>query len=122
MALRLAKSETTKIDLGDGDYIEVVTDVSKRDFNRLIAAMPQDVDEKKGLTPTQGTQFQVALFEILVRGWSLDVAPTSDEYLNLDRASADAVDAKLVEHFGSLTPDAPKEEPPKKSPRTSAGG
>lgn len=119
MALRLAKTSITRIDLGENDFLEVVEDISKGDFNALVAAMPQDVDEEKGLTPVQGTEFQAALFETLVKGWSLDVPPTPDNYLLLDRQSSDRIDAVLVEHFGSLTPDAPKDKSPKTSPSSS---
>jgi hypothetical protein len=118
MALRQAKETTNQLDLGDGDYLVVVDDISKRDFNRLIAAMPQDVDEEKGLTPTQGTEFQQALFEILVKGWSLDVPADAQEYLRLDMDSGSRVDAALVQYFGTLQPDEKKEESPETSPRS----
>lgn len=116
MTLRLANKETTKLDLGDGDWLEVVQDVSKGDFNKLIASMPSDiVDNKKGLTPVQGTQFQTALFETLVKSWSLDAPVTAENYLGLSKDSASIVDDKLIEYFSTLTPDAPKESGRKRS-------
>lgn len=109
MGLRFAKKGTKSIDFGDGATIEVVTDISKRDFNALIAAMPQDLDPDKGFTPVQGTQFQEALFSSLVVSWTLkdesgaDVPATVESYLALDQESAQRVDEKLVAHFGELS-------------------
>lgn len=114
MPLRLASSNSKRLQLDPESYIDVVEDISKRDFNRLIAAMPAELDEG-GLTPLQGTEFQTSLFDIFVRGWSLDDAPSVENYLSLSRESAALVDVALVEHFNSLTPDAPKEEKPSKS-------
>lgn len=109
MPLRRASTEVKQIPLDeDGAFIGVVKEISKGDFNKLVDAMPEVVDDKKGLTPQQGMAFSEALFEIFVRTWSLDGAPTVDEYRKLEVESATAVDAALVEHFSSLTPDAPK--------------
>lgn len=110
MGLRLASKETIKIDLGEDAWVEVLTEVSKGDFNKLVAAMPSDLEQKKGLTPSQGTQFQTAIFETLVKSWSLDAPLSVESYLALDREDASALDDKLAEHFNKLTsePDAPK--------------
>lgn len=119
MALRLATAESKRIDLGDADYIEVVQDISKRDFNSLIAKMPQDVDEDKGLSPVQGTVFYEALFAVFVKGWSLDVPATVENYLSLDRESAEKIDEAMTRHFADMTVSAPKDKKPKTSPRSS---
>lgn len=108
MPLRQAKTDVKQIPLGDDAYIGVVEDISKGDFIRLVQAMPDAVDDKKGLTPQEGLQFQTALFEIFVKTWSLDKPVTIEEYLKLDTESASAVDEALINHFSALTPDAPK--------------
>ncbi len=113
--MRLVKSTNTKLDLGDGDYIEVVADISKRTFNDLVAAMPQDVDEK-GMTPKQGTEFQSAVFGAFVRGWSVEdedgnpVPADVQRYLDLPNEFAQKIDEKLLDHFNALTvtPDEKK--------------
>jgi hypothetical protein len=108
--LRLARNDTTRIELDETDYLEVRADISKNDFNNLIKKMPQDIDADKGFTPGQATDFGVALFDTLVLGWSLqdekgkDVKPTVDMYLALSREAADEIDRRLAEHFQSLTP------------------
>lgn len=102
MALRRASTGTTKLDLGDGDFLEVAEEISKKEWNRLVAAMPASVAED-GLTPAQGTQFQTAIFEIFVRGWSSDAPVSVEEYLALDTESAQAVDNALMEHFNNIT-------------------
>lgn len=107
--LRLASKETKRIALegGDNDYIEVKTDVSKRDFNRLLQVIPNIED---GLTPATMSDFTDFLFDLLVVGWSLvdengaPVPTTLENYNELSRDAALAVDAALVEHFNSLTP------------------
>lgn len=103
--LKFASDEKVQLDLGDGDYIEVRKSLSKREFNALMAAMPnREISEGNGLTLQEGLEFQNALFEALVTGWSVPEPATVESYLKLDRAAADAVDAKLIEHFGSLSP------------------
>lgn len=103
--LRLASAEIKRIDL-DGDYIEVRTDMSKRDFNKLMLAMPdRDLTDESGVTPAEGIQFSKGLFAALVTDWSLDVEATPENYEQLTSESASAVDKALVEHFSSLTPD-----------------
>jgi hypothetical protein len=108
--LRLASTGSKRIDLGDGDYLDVHEDLSKRDFNKLMKSIPQDFDADKGFTPGQADDFTTALFDALVVGWSIvddkgrPVKPTVEYYLGLARESASLVDTKLVEHFNSLTP------------------
>jgi hypothetical protein len=103
--LKFASAETTRLDLGDGDWLDVRSDVSKRDFNNLIKKMPQDIDPSGKVTMGQATDLGVALFDTLVTGWSFEGEDaTVDNYLRLNRAAADVIDSKLGEHFSSLTP------------------
>src|SRR5687768_14344003 len=110
MGLRLASAETTRLDLGDGDWIDVRSDISKRDFNNLIKKMPQDIDTEKGILPGQATDLGVALFDTLAVAWSAEptLACSTENYLGLHKDDADRIDAKLGEHFSTLTPS--KEE------------
>lgn len=118
MALRLASTEVKRLDLGDGDWVEVAADISKRDFNRLAAAMPENLSEDDSLTLGQATELTQTLFEIFVRGWSLPVPVDSEQYLSLASESASVLDGAVMEHFNSLsvTPDEAKK--PKTSRRT----
>jgi len=102
--LKLASNETTKLDLGEGDFLEVRNGVSKRDFRLLIDKLPDSWGDDSKFTPGQMDDFSTALFEMLVKGWSLDVEPDVDSYLELERSAAAAVDAALIEHFNGLTP------------------
>lgn len=103
--LKFASTEVKRIDLGDGDWIEVKSDLSKRSFNTLMTAMPnREVSEESGLTLNEGLHFAEALFTALVTGWSAPQEVTLENYLELDNTAASAIDAKLVEHFGTLTP------------------
>jgi len=102
--LRLASDETKRIDLGDEDYLDVRTDISKRDFNKILRALPEQFDADKGFTVVEADEFTVPLFDMLVVGWSLPVEPTVDNYKSLARESATEVDRILVEHFNSLSP------------------
>lgn len=107
--LRKANKELVQIPLDDeGSYISVTTDVTKGQFNSLVEAMPQDMDEDKGLTPSQGTGLQIALFRTFVEGWSLDVAPSVEEYLALPRDAADAIDEALMKHFATIQVGEPE--------------
>lgn len=104
MALRLASTEAKRIDLADGDWVDVRTDLAKRDFNALIRQMPEKDLTKEALTVSEGLAFQGALFEALVIGWSLDVPATVENYLALAQESTVALDQALADHFGSMTP------------------
>lgn len=104
--LKFASNETKRIDLGEDDWIEVKSDLSKRTFNALMTAMPnREVSEEHGLTLNEGLHFAEALFTALVTAWSAPQAVTLENYLELDNAAASAIDAKLVEHFGSIAPN-----------------
>lgn len=103
--LRLASGDTKRLDLGDGDYLEVSADLSKRQFNELMSYMPnRTVSEESGLTPTEGAEFTRGLFTAFVKGWSLPDEPTIENYDRLATEAASIVDTALVEHFRELTP------------------
>lgn len=102
--LRLASTDTVTLDLGDGDSITVRSDITKRVFNSLVAHMPSDFDEKKGLTPAQGVEFQKGLFEALVVGWSMPIPASVENYLDLAPEAAAVIDTALADHFSKLTP------------------
>ena len=107
--LKFASKESKRIDLGEGDFIEVRSDLSKREFNALMTAMPnRELSEESGLTLAEGLAFAEELFDALVTGWSLPEEPSRDNYLNLSQEASAAIDAKLVEHFGEISPS--KEE------------
>jgi hypothetical protein len=104
--LRLASTDTKRVDLGDGDYLELRSDLSKRDFNGILKGLPADYDTEKGFTPGQADDFTMSLFATLVVGWSLDVPPTVENYLALERSAASAVDEALMAHLNNVSPDA----------------
>jgi hypothetical protein len=105
--LRKATQETKTISLDETDYIVVLADISKREFNALVASMPASAKSEEGITMADATTFQRALFEMLVVGWSLsDGKPTVADYNELAAESANAVDAKLADHFSSLLPSS----------------
>lgn len=107
--MKLVKPTNKTIDLGDGEYIVVVADISKRTFNDLVAKMPQDVDDTKGMTPIQGTQFQEAVFGAFVKDWSVTdeegnpLPATPETYLDLPNEFASKIDEALLAHFGAIT-------------------
>lgn len=104
--LRMASRDTVKLMLDDTDFIEVLTDLSKKDFNTLLKLMPPDYDSDKGFSPGQADDFMTALFSTLVQGWSLPGKPSMEMYLGLARDASNAVDQKLIEHFNGLQPNA----------------
>lgn len=109
--LRTASTETKRIDLGEGDYLDVRVEISKRDFNRFIAYLPgRSVGEEERLTPSEATELQKGMFEALVVGWSLDTPATIDAYENLASEGATAIDTALAEHFQTLTPSKQEEK------------
>lgn len=111
MALRLADESTKRIDLGDGDWVDVREDISKRQMTRLISRMPKRSQEEvkaTGLTIDEGLDFQTGLFETLVTAWSVDLPPTAEAYLSIKREDAEQLDAELMKHFEALMPS--KEE------------
>jgi len=109
--LRRASTETKQIDLGEGDFIVVRMDISKRDFNRFIAYLPgREVTKDSGMTPSEATELQKGLFETLVTAWSLEEEPTVEAYENLSNEGATAIDSALAEHFKSLQPTKQEEK------------
>jgi hypothetical protein len=104
MALRRASDETEMIDLGDGDWVKVRSDVSKKVFRRVVKHMPNRDISVGGLSPDEGMEFQAALFEALVTEWSLPTPPTVEEYEALKREDVEVLDTKLAEHFSRFTP------------------
>lgn len=103
MALRLASTEVKRLDLGDGDWVDVASDISKRDFNRLAREMPETLSDDDSLTLGQATDLTQTLFEIFVKAWSLPVPVDREQYLSLASDSAAALDAAVMTHFNSLT-------------------
>lgn len=105
MGLRLATRDVKRIDLSDGAWIEVTSDISKRDFLRIITSMPdsavssEEGSDKVRLSITEASKFQQILFEVLVRDWSADVPVSLEAYLDLARDGADEIDVALVNHF-----------------------
>lgn len=115
--LRKASVDTTRIYLGDEaegedrDWIEVRTEIAKRDFNRFIKYLPgRAVSDDEKLTPAEAVELQKGMFEALVVGWSLPQRPTIEEYEGLGTEGASAIDAVLAEHFNSLTPSKQEEK------------
>lgn len=102
--LKLASKETTRLDLGEDDFLEVRQSVSKRDFRLLLDKLPDSWGEDSKFTPGQMDDFSTALFEMICVGWSLDDPCNVENYLELERGAAAAVDAALIEHFNGLTP------------------
>ena len=111
MALRLASSRSVRLTVGDDGWIEVREDISRRDFNDLMASLPEDCDAEKPVTFVTAGAFTEGLFRGFVSGWSLhdendNPVPVSVEaYQNLERSSASAIDSAIGNHFNSLTPD-----------------
>lgn len=98
-----ASEETKKIELDCGIELNVRADISKRSFNRLISAIPQNVDAEKGLTIGQASEFSAALFMTFVESWNIEKEPNVENYLDLKREYADEIDEALSNHFSSLT-------------------
>lgn len=106
MGLRLVNRELVRLDIGDdGDYIEVRKDISRREFNQLMSALPSDGISEDSITFGVASTFAEGLFDVFVEGWSLDVPPTVENYNELTRDSASQIDSAISEHFNSLTPD-----------------
>ncbi len=101
--LKLASEATDKLDLGEGDFLEVRAGVSKREFRSLLETLPDNWDN---MTPAQADEFSTQLFKLLVRGWSLDVEANEENYQLLESNAASSVDSALIKHFNGLTPSA----------------
>ncbi len=105
-------TKTIKLVEDDDDYIVVRADISKREFNALAAAMPNN-GQGGELTIPEAVVFTKFLFETLVVGWSLDdTKPTGEAYDELSAEGATAVDAILAAHFESLLPTSAEGKQP----------
>jgi hypothetical protein len=104
--LQRASGAVKSIDLGEGDYLKVKQDISKRDFNFLLQAMPnREITKDNGLTIQEGAQFAESLFDLLVEGWSLSEGkPSVTDYLELTPQASSKVDEVLINHFNDITP------------------
>jgi hypothetical protein len=110
--LRLASTETKRIQLDDEDWVEVKADIDKRTFAKLVSILPGEIgnDEASNMTVAQAMEFQKNLFEVFVTDWSLvdakgkAVPAEVENYLSLSREAAEAVDTAISEHFNALTP------------------
>ncbi len=122
MGLRLAARDNKRIDLSDGAWIEVSSEMSKRDFISVMSGLPDSAakveGEKASLNIRDAGAFQRLLFDVLVKSWSLDVPVSVEAYLDLERTGADEIDSVLVKHFTAEV--APAEAEPGK-PLTSRG-
>lgn len=123
MGLRFASTTTERIDLGEGDWIEARSEISKGTFKKIMQLMPQKElrdtkDDKQTLTLTQGeaVEYQSALFGALVVAWSLPDPPTVEAYERLENESASVIDKALGEHFGKLSPSKEELGKPSTSP------
>jgi hypothetical protein len=123
MGFRVVPKATNKIDMGDGDFIEVKAGLTKGDFRKVLERLPDDFKGDADFNPLEADQFTVGIFDALVVSWTAKdedgnpVPATIDGYMNvLDRATASAVDLALFEYFNNLDL---KEEDRNKSGKTS---
>jgi len=106
--LRLANlDEVVRITHEGGDWIEVRANLSKKDMDGILRSLPSSMtsvqtDGKASFDISEATDMAYSLFKSLVKGWSLDIPCTFDNYLNLDSEAAQWVDAKMYEHFAAL--------------------
>lgn len=122
--LRLAGTSRKRLDLGDGEWVEVKLDLSKREFIALVTSLPDDVQRKAAEAEGESVAFkladalgfQEALFRAFVTDWSLaEHAATVENYLALERSAADAVDNALIKHFQEVVPTKDEEGKPSTS-------
>lgn len=120
--LRRASNAPKKIELdNEGSYIEVNEDITRRQFNKLADALPDNIGDDS-FTAAQGVGIQSVLFETFVIGWSLDAEPTIEEYEGLPQDAAAAIDDALMRHFGNVQVGEPDQKKPRQSSRTGAKG
>jgi len=118
--LQKATQETKKLFLDEEktEFLEVLVDLSKRQFNTIVGFMPGKISDEPGnMTVAQATDFQKVLFTELVVGWSLDEPTTGETYDALTADAGNAIDTALSEHFASLNPGKAES----KAPSTSRG-
>lgn len=107
MALRLVSNAPERIDLGDGDWLDVRSDISKKQFNTLLKSLPEGFGDDNSFTPGESDDFVAAIFEAFILDWSLvdeageAVPATRENYDNLTREAATIVDTAIMEHFNA---------------------
>jgi len=110
MALRLINKDVKRLTLGDEDWLDVRPDISKRQFSKLLQALPSNFGDGQNMTPSDTDNFTTAVFSAFVVDWSVKdengnpVPVTEDNYLELTRESATIIDAALMEHFNVQSP------------------
>lgn len=114
--LRKAQDEPKRIPLDEeGSYVEVASEITKGEFRELVKVLPSDLsDNAEDLQLDTAMQLTEDFFRILVKGWSLDVAPTVEAYNALPNEAANAIDTALMAHFNSLTVGASDRKKPRK--------
>jgi hypothetical protein len=121
MGLRLASEETVHLDLGEDSFVNVAKDISKKEFN-IIASRMDELNGEEDLSFAQAIGLTELLFEIFVRGWSLDVPPTLENYHKLESEGANALDGAIMKYFNKLTVTDDEAKKPETSPETSQKG
>jgi len=107
--LRLASRDTKDLSLGDDDFLKVRIDLSKSDYKKILSRLPEDFGgENATFNPLEIDDFTIGIFDAFVVGWSVTdesgkpIESTVENYLELSRDSATAIDTALFEHFNSL--------------------
>jgi hypothetical protein len=107
---QLVSRKTTVLTFDEGGELVVKTDISKGDFNALLARLPTDMGgDDNGFTPLEADNFTTGVFAMLVTGWNATdadgnpVDPTVENYLQLPRDVTAIIDAKLLDYFNSLS-------------------
>lgn len=118
--LRRASKVPKKIMLDEESYIEVTEDITRKQFNKLVDAMPNNIgaEQDSEITLAQGIALQQLLFETFVVGWSLDSEPSVEDYLDLPQDATLAIDNALMEHFGGTQVGESDAKKPEQSRRT----
>lgn len=106
--LRLASpDDTTRINHEGGDWIEVRSNLSKKDMDNILRSLPRSMvssssDGKVSFELSEAQDMAYSLFKATMVSWSLDVPCTFDNYMNLSSEAAQWIDTQLYEHFASL--------------------
>lgn len=109
MALKKASLATKTLDIGEGDWLEVRTDIAKRERNKVASYLPdrfvgEQEDGERTLSTGEAVNLQTGLFAALVVAWSSDAPCTIEEYLSLEPEDADRIDVALADHWKSIQP------------------
>jgi hypothetical protein len=110
MGFKIVPRSTNRIDMGDGDYLEVRKGLSKENFGKVLERLPEDFsDDNSSFNIREANDFTTGLFEALVVGWNAvdedgnPLPAVVSSYLqDLDRDTAQAVDLALFEYFNGL--------------------